>query len=125
MAPHIFQRVIDRLVQLPVIRSLVGLWFRRSMIRSQQFPRERIDGSVDGFLPQDLVDLVLGFRAENPDRKGCPPGHILRELAARRRPTNDPWYTHLWSCSNCYRQTRAIQQRSWRQFRSTTHETVH
>ena len=125
MAQHFFQRVKDRLAELPVIRSLVGLWWRRSMIRAQQFPHEWIDGSVDAFVPQDLVDLPLASHAENPDRKGCPSIQILRELAARRRPMKDPWYTHLWSCSNCYRQMRTLQQRSWRRFRSSTHETIH
>jgi hypothetical protein len=30
-------------------------------------PREWLDGSLDGFLPEHLIDLTLAFHAENSE----------------------------------------------------------
>jgi hypothetical protein len=95
------------------------------MIRSQHvMPRQWLDGSVDGFLPEDLIDVVFAFHVENPDRTGCPSPQILHELAARSRAIDDPWYDHLHSCSNCYRQVRASQHVLWPRVGPSARHTI-
>ena len=121
MALRIFERLHDRFGEVPIIRALLGFWWRRSMRRSQRWPRRWLE-SADGFRPEDVCDLILGFGAENPRHVGRPSVQILRESAARRRSITDPWYEHLCSCSNCYRQVRAFQQRPWR---ASAHYTIH
>jgi hypothetical protein len=113
MALYLAERTKERIRRVPLLRPLLGFWWRCSMIRSRRLPREWVDGSVDGFLPEDLIDVVLAFHAENPDRVGCPPPPILRELASRTRPIDDPWWRHLQTCSNCYRHVRASQHLRW------------
>jgi len=110
---YIFERLTERVRRVPTLRPLLGLWWRRSVIRSQQLPREWLNGSVNGFLPEDLLDVAFAFHAENPDRRGCPAPQVLRELAARNRAIDNSWYHHLQSCSNCYRQVRASQHVLW------------
>jgi hypothetical protein len=91
VALSIAERLNERVCRMPILRPLLGYWWRRSMIRSQHvMPRQWLDGSVDGFLPEDLIDVVFAFHAKNPDRTGCPSPQILRELAARSRAINDP-----------------------------------
>jgi hypothetical protein len=95
------------------------------MIRSQHVvPREWLDGSIDGFLPEDLADLALAFHTENPNRTGGPSPQILRELATRSPAIDDPWYEHLHSCSNCYRQVRASQHVLWPLVVPSAHHTI-
>jgi hypothetical protein len=114
VALYIAERMKERVRRVRILRPLLGFWWRCSMIRSQRvIPREWLDGSIDGFLPDDLADLAFAFHAENPDRRGCPSQQILRALATRSRPIGDPWYEHLRSCSNCYREVRASQHVLW------------
>jgi hypothetical protein len=43
----------------------------------------------------------------NPERKGCPSGAVLKELAARPLDDNlegDPQWHHVTHCSECYRE---------------------
>jgi hypothetical protein len=65
-----------------------------------------------GFKAENEIDLVLGNANPNPARVGCPPRDALTALARRERPIDDPAYDHLIKCSPCYREVRALQQRS-------------
>src|SRR5436853_5767501 len=65
-----------------------------------------------GFKAENEIDLVLGNANPNPARAGCPPRDVLTALARRKRPIDDPAYDHLIKCSPCYREVRALQQRS-------------
>jgi hypothetical protein len=113
MSFYISERLKERVRRVPILRPVLGAWWRWSMMRSQQLPREWFDGSIDGFVAEDLFDVAFAFHSENPDPAGCPDLPVLRELASRRRPMDDPWFRHLQSCSNCYRQVRGLQQAPW------------
>lgn len=58
----------------------------------------------------ELTDAVFSRVNPNPDRIGCPSVEVLRELALRKRPIEDPAYDHLPECSPCYVRFRELQK---------------
>src|SRR5919112_2166932 len=62
------------------------------------------------FQTENEMDLLFGRAHPNPTREGCPPPEVLRRLARRELPINDPAYDHLAKCSPCYQELRALQQ---------------
>lgn len=56
------------------------------------------------------MDLLFGRAHPNPTRQGCPPPDVLRKLARRELPIDDPAYDHFAKCSPCYQELRALQQ---------------
>ena len=69
------------------------------------WPRDRT-----AFNRRDEIDIVFGFGDSNPDRIGVASEAELIELANRRRPIDDPGYSHIMSCSPCYRRLRTLQR---------------
>jgi hypothetical protein len=68
-------------------------------------PEESPESKFDR-LKQQLQDSILRDYP-NPERKGCPDGAVLRELAARpldQSVENDPHWHHVTHCSECYRE---------------------
>lgn len=62
------------------------------------------------FVPEDEIDLVLGWGNPNPTRGGCPSLDDLVALSRRERGISDPGYEHAAGCSPCYRELRSLQQ---------------
>jgi hypothetical protein len=48
-----------------------------------------------------LLDTIYSAAEPNPDRDGCPPRELLRELAMRTRPLSDPLWDHVMQCAPC------------------------
>jgi hypothetical protein len=48
-----------------------------------------------------LLDTIYTSVEPNPDRVGCPPREMLRELAMRTRPLTDPLWDHVMECAPC------------------------
>jgi hypothetical protein len=68
-------------------------------------PEESPEARFDR-LKKQLQDSILRDYP-NPDRKGCPDGAVLRELAERpldESVERDPYWHHLTHCSECYRE---------------------
>src|SRR5688500_20384911 len=63
-----------------------------------------------GFRIENEMDLLFGRAHPNPAREGCPPLEVLRRLARRELPIDDPAYDHFAKCSPCYQELRALQQ---------------
>ena len=63
-----------------------------------------------GFRIENEMDLLFGRAHPNPTRVGCPPPDLLKRLARRELPIDDPAYDHFAKCSPCYRELRALQQ---------------
>ena len=63
-----------------------------------------------GFRIENEMDLLFGRAHPNPTREGCPPPELLRRLARRELPIDDPAYDHFAKCSPCYQELRALQQ---------------
>jgi len=62
------------------------------------------------FNAENEIDVVLGGAFPNPTRDGCPPRDVIEALARRERPVSDPTWQHVFKCSPCYREVRALQQ---------------
>ena len=61
-------------------------------------------------LKKQLQDAILRDYP-NPERKGCPGGAVLRELAERplgQAVEDDPHWAHITHCSECYREFLAF-----------------
>jgi hypothetical protein len=63
-----------------------------------------------GFRIENEMDLLFGRAHPNPTREGCPPPELLKRLAQRELPIDDPAYDHFAKCSPCYQELRALQQ---------------
>jgi hypothetical protein len=77
----------------------IRTWLRRAM------PERR----SSAFQPEDGLDVVFGGANPNPARVGCPGDTVIRGAARGALPLNHPVYDHLASCSECYRESRALQ----------------
>ena len=62
-----------------------------------------------GFRIENEMDLLFGRAHPNPTRVGCPPPELLKRLARRELPIDDPAYDHFAKCSPCYQELRALQ----------------
>jgi hypothetical protein len=72
---------------------------------AEQSPETKFDS-----LKKQLQDSILRDYP-NPDRKGCPGGAVLQELAERpmdRAVEVDPHWHHITHCSACYREFLAF-----------------
>src|SRR5687767_5401044 len=63
-----------------------------------------------GFRIENEMDLLFGRAHPNPTREGCPPPELLKRLARRELPIDDPAYDHFAKCSPCYQELRVLQQ---------------
>jgi hypothetical protein len=72
-------------------------------------PEESPESKFDR-LKKQLQDTILRDYP-NPERRGCPGGAVLRELAERplgRAVEDDPHWQHITHCSECYREFLAF-----------------
>ena len=72
-------------------------------------PEESPESKFDR-LKKQLQDAILRDYP-NPERKGCPGGAVLRELAERplgQAVEDDPHWAHITHCSECYREFLAF-----------------
>src|SRR6202000_2470416 len=72
-------------------------------------PEESPESRCDR-LKKQLQDSILRDYP-NPERKGCPGGAVLKELAERpldRPVEDDPHWKHITHCSECYREFLAF-----------------
>ena len=72
-------------------------------------PEESPEAKFDR-LKKQLQDSILRDYP-NPERKGCPGGAVLRELAERpldQAVEDDPHWHHITHCSECYREFLAF-----------------
>jgi hypothetical protein len=66
--------------------------------------QNRTDGPSSEQVKRVLQEALLR-NYPNPDRTGCPGAEILREMAQREFPHEDPfWDEHVSHCSPCYRE---------------------
>lgn len=72
--------------------------------------RQRVRRRLRALSDDELMDEMFSWANPNPARVGCPSRDVLAELASRVRPIGDVWYDHLWCCSPCWRDMRALQR---------------
>jgi hypothetical protein len=61
-------------------------------------------------LNDEALELMYERGNPNPSRTGCPQRDVLKALARRQRPVDDPLYDHLTQCSPCFNDVRTIQR---------------
>lgn len=66
-------------------------------------------GPHDAEFPE--IDELLRGANPNPDRRNCPPQERLIALARARGSISDPFYKHLLTCSDCYREWQELRRR--------------
>src|ERR1700722_2486717 len=59
--------------------------------------------------PDPLEQLFL-IAHPNPERIGCPGTDVLKALARRRLPGDDPAEKHLGECSPCFKEYLAFRK---------------
>ena len=79
------------------------------MRRKGWTPVKAVNGAGDAH--RDGIDYLFAHANPNPGRTGCPGPRVLRDLARKKRPIDDPALEHLEQCSPCYREFRELQDR--------------
>ena len=72
-------------------------------------PEESPESKFDRLKKQLQDSIIRDY--PNPERKGCPGGAVLRELAESpldRAVEDDPHWQHITHCSECYREFLAF-----------------
>ena len=55
------------------------------------------------------IEEILLHAFPNPERVGCPPPETMRALGERRIGRDDPAWDHIWHCSPCFADFKAIR----------------
>lgn len=75
-------------------------------------------------MENDPIEELLLRAYPNPERKGCPGSDIIRALANKALPHDDPAWQHIWKCSPCFaefkelRDARRLHERAIRRKRT-------
>jgi hypothetical protein len=74
----------------------------RERMRGAQTPAERQQiERLLGLSDDALVDTLFNYLQPNPERIGCPPRELLSAWAHRQQPLEEPWLSHVRTCSPC------------------------
>jgi len=57
----------------------------------------------------DPIEELLLRAYPNPERKGCPSSEVIRALANKAVPPDDPAWQHIWKCSPCFVQFKELR----------------
>ncbi len=60
---------------------------------------------------RELVARYFRDKLKSNERVGCPDSVILEQIAAGVLPPASPWYDHLTTCGQCFRETEEIRNR--------------
>ena len=74
--------------------------------------------SVDHSQEPDPIEELLLTAYPNAERKGCPGRHILESLANQQRDESDPNWYHIWHCSPCFAEFKALRDARWERDRA-------
>lgn len=74
--------------------------------------------SVDHSHDPDPIEELLLTAYPNPERKGCPGRQVLESLANQQRDESDPNWYHIWHCSPCFAEFKALRDTRWERERA-------
>jgi hypothetical protein len=80
-----------------------GRFFRRSSTEK----RARV--ALDPIGEDNPIEEILLTGFPNPERKGCPLPEIIEALGNRQLGRDHPAWQHVWNCSPCYKDFKAIR----------------
>jgi hypothetical protein len=61
----------------------------------------------------DPIEELLLTAYPNPERKGCPDRKVLEALGNLKINQADPAWNHVWHCSPCFTEFKAIRDLRW------------
>lgn len=67
--------------------------------------------AVDPIDDDNPIEEILLTGFPNPERIGCPPSETIEALGQKRIPKGDPAWDHIWHCSPCYKEFKAIRDK--------------
>jgi hypothetical protein len=82
---------------------LYGRFFRRS----SREKRARV--ALDPIGEDNPIEEILLTGFPNPERKGCPSPEIIEALGNRQLGRDHPTWQHIWNCSPCYTDFKAMR----------------
>lgn len=62
-------------------------------------------------LDDDPIEEILLTAFPNPERVGCPPAETIQDLGERRIGRDHPAWDHVWHCSPCFKDFKAIRDK--------------
>src|SRR5579862_4635071 len=65
--------------------------------------------SVNHSHDSDPIEELLLTAYPNPERKGCPDRQVLESLANQQRDERDSNWYHIWHCSPCFADFKALR----------------
>ena len=81
--------------------------------------------SVDHSHDPDPIEELLLTAYPNPERKGCPGREVLESLANQQRDESDPNWYHIWHCSPCFAEFKALRDARWERERAEARRRKH
>lgn len=67
--------------------------------------------AVDPIGDDNPIEEILLTGFPNPERIGCPPSETMQALGQKQIPKGDPAWDHIWHCSPCYKEFKAIRDK--------------
>lgn len=67
--------------------------------------------AVDPIGDDNPIEEILLTGFPNPERIGCPPSETIEALGQKRIGRDDPAWDHVWHCSPCYKEFKAIRDK--------------
>ena len=55
------------------------------------------------------IEAILLTAFPNPERIGCPGPEQIHKMAEQEVPPDDPSWSHLWNCSPCFKDFKALR----------------
>lgn len=65
--------------------------------------------AVDPIGEDNPIEEILLTGFPNPERKGCPPPEVIEALGNRKVGRDHEAWQHIWGCSPCFRDFKAIR----------------
>lgn len=63
--------------------------------------------------PEDPIEELLLSAYPNPNRTGCPGRETIEALGNLKIDRHDPVWNHIWHCSPCFAEFKAIRDLRW------------
>jgi hypothetical protein len=92
-----------------VVRKLRAMMREKLRDARTTAERQQIERLLD-LSDEALVDTLFNYLQPNPDRIGCPPRDLLWAWAHQQQPLEEPWLSHVRTCSPCRIDLRELSQ---------------
>jgi hypothetical protein len=67
--------------------------------------------AIDPVDDDNPIEELLLTQFPNPNRDGCPSREVIEALGEKRIGRDDPAWEHVWHCSPCFKEFKAIRDK--------------